>query len=98
MTLKEAYIYIFRILNKYWYATHDDGLGDILSEMNPFLWKDGNSADPAAWEDWLRVVQTVTSKESITEAEAMKAMISLLKDYHEQGWVDLAKVIEHFEK
>jgi len=32
---------------------------DVLSDLNPAV--DGKSSDPAAWTDWLRVVNQATS-------------------------------------
>jgi len=105
MTHKEALIYIFDILNKYWGETHDEGLGDLLSDLNPAFPNDvGITADPAAWYDWQKAIKGVTPCDNITEEQAFKAIIVLMKNYYkkfhdpESKFFDLKEVIEHLEK
>ena len=47
MTQFELFCMIFFALDSAWDETHDENLGQFLSEANPFLWKDITSADPA---------------------------------------------------
>ena len=64
MTLHEAYIYVYGLLNGYWETPHDRDLGDILSEIT--LWhplsSDEKPADPAFQKDWLNAAEKVTDR------------------------------------
>ena len=98
MGRKEAYIYVFQILQEYWNKTRDEELGGILGGLNPWspLSKDERPGDPAAWQDWLDAVEKVSSNEYITEEEARKAMLVLLKEYNDHHGFDLKKTIQYF--
>ena len=54
MTISERSIYltIYHSLFAVWSKDHDETLGFYLSNADPYLWKDGHSADPAVWEDF----------------------------------------------
>lgn len=96
MTLEQAFSYIFNILDDYYKKTLNDELGIILGGLDPNLFVDLKTADPAAWHDWIRTVKKITTNENITKEEALKAMILLLKQYNDNEGFDLADVIEHF--
>ena len=98
MTLEQAYKYIFKILDNYYDKTHNDELGALLSGLNPHLFKKRISADPAAWDDWMDAVQKVTPRENITEDEARKAMLMLMKEYNDHHGFDLEEVIKYFKQ
>jgi hypothetical protein len=98
MSNKEAYLYIFKILKNYWGKTHIDERGSLLGELNPFLFMDGNPADPAAWHDWMKAIRKVASSELLTEEQARKAMILLLQFYNDHEGFDLVDVIEDLRK
>jgi hypothetical protein len=54
-------------------------LGMMLGGFSPQVFIGLKTADPAAWQDWIDAVNKVTKNKYITEAEAKKAMIILLK-------------------
>lgn len=56
LTLKEAYAAMYAYLKKLYDATSSDDLAGILGSMS--LLEDGEPADPAAWADWERAVQS----------------------------------------
>jgi hypothetical protein len=79
MTLEEALLYVFKILNDYWKETHIDDLGRLLSELNPSYIPGTNridTGDPAAWYDWADAVRKVKPDEPIADEEAIKARIA----------------------
>lgn len=47
-----TYVNLFLALDALWDECHDDTLAGYLSEANPFLFKDGGSADPAIWSEF----------------------------------------------
>ena len=94
MTIKEAYIYMLRVLETYWEKTHNDELGSLLGELNPFLFRDERPADPAAWDDWMNAVREITSENNLTKEQMLKAMILLLEEYNNYQGFDMVDVIE----
>ena len=48
----ELFTMIYFWLDKYYENTTDDRILNQLSEMNPFLWKDIGSADPAVYSEF----------------------------------------------
>ena len=84
MTLKQAYIAVYEFLSLYYEETKDDELIDLLSSMNPFLWADGDSADPAIYRDWLDLAKKVTNDKQLDAKRAYQAMIGFLKFYKKE--------------
>jgi len=56
---KDAYLAMFAFLENEYEMTKSDDVGAMLGSMS-FL-KDGNTADPAAWNDWLEAIKKVKS-------------------------------------
>ncbi|MGD1901946.1 MAG: hypothetical protein ACFB9N_06875 [Geitlerinemataceae cyanobacterium] len=54
---KEAYLAMYEFLNDFYDRTKSDEVGGLLGEMS--LLGDGSTADPAAWEDWLRCIEKI---------------------------------------
>ena len=46
----DIFVITFYCLDDYWDDHQTDELGNICSSMNPFLFEDKGSADPAVWE------------------------------------------------
>jgi hypothetical protein len=55
LTLQEAYLSMFEFIVELYNRTKSDELGALLGDLS--LLDDGSTADPAAWEDWLRCVE-----------------------------------------
>jgi len=79
LTLRQAYIAAYDFLSPFYDKTKDDKLLDLLSCMNPFLWKDGGSADPATYEDWLDSAKKITNKEQLNAKQAFQIMLEFLR-------------------
>ena len=60
LTSREAYTAMFAFLEEIYQRTSSDDLAVLLGSMS--LLQDGQSADPALWEDWERVVQSLREK------------------------------------
>ena len=48
----EFFSFFYLMLNSCWEKNKNETLGQFLSEMNPFLWKQEVSADPAYFEEF----------------------------------------------
>ena len=59
ITVQDAYIAMYRFLEHEYNMTKSDEIGGMLGSMS--LLDDGKTADPAIWNDWLRIVEEVLS-------------------------------------
>src|SRR4051812_193186 len=57
ITVHEAYAAMYRYLERVYELTGADDVGGLLGSMS--LLPDGQTADPAAWTDWIRAVEEV---------------------------------------
>ena len=62
LTKKEAYLAIFSFLEEQYALTKSDDIGASLGGMS-FL-QDGDTADPAAWDDWESAIRKVKAVQS----------------------------------
>lgn len=60
LTYLEAYEVMNCFLTNYYEKTSSDDVGSLLGDIQ--ILKDEESADPAAWEDWINCVQKVIPK------------------------------------
>jgi hypothetical protein len=98
MSKAEALFYIFGIIEERYFLTKDDQVGQLCTDLNPGG-REGNilyTGDPAAWSDWEESVNKITTDEQISEIQALKAMIELMKTYNKQGF-HLDETINHFK-
>ena len=67
----ELFSLIFYALDAQWDDTPKDVLGEFLSDMNPFLFTDIGSADPACYDDFCKFVNknNIELKNSYKTAE-----------------------------
>jgi hypothetical protein len=61
LTAEDGFAAMFEFLRSYWEELKTADLTDVLSEMNPA--QHGQSSDPAAWEEWVKAVRKVTTKD-----------------------------------
>lgn len=59
---KQSYNTLFSILDKYYDETKNNSLGALLGSMNPELFCDSNSADPAVFEDFCECIKTIMKR------------------------------------
>ena len=86
MNRHDIFVMMYFTLETYWEDNKTDTLGNLCSELNPFLFKDRKSADPAYWTIFCKKYtdkQYSTSEgytiakeyvKSLDNAEATKAM------------------------
>jgi hypothetical protein len=94
MNIKEAYEYMFRELSSYYAKTHNNEVGDMLGGFDTSF--TGKPFDAAAWTDWLNAVHKVNTNEYLSEKEALKAMLVLLKEYNDHHGFKLKNVIKYY--
>lgn len=59
LSTHEAYAAMFAYLEQIYGRTRSDDLGVLLGGMS--LLSDGETADPAAWQDWIKAVERATT-------------------------------------
>lgn len=97
LSLEEAYLAMFYMLDEYYNSTKNDDLGALLSSLNPYLFIDSISADSAAWSDWIDIVSEVTHEKKITSVEAFKSMINFLEFYEKEFCFNLETILKELK-
>ena len=89
----ELFTMIFFVLDGYWDDHKSDDLGQFLSSMNPFLFKDIGSAVPDIYNDFCKMLgnRSITIDNSF--AIAKEYISSFGADYISEafGWMDEEK-------
>ena len=51
-------------LEAYWERglRSDEGLANLLSQLNRSVWDDGGPADPAMWKDWQQAIAQIRQR------------------------------------
>lgn len=62
-----AFLATYYVLDEMYQRTPSDSLAVIASDMNPFLFADGKSADPASYEDFVDCCKEVEKRENCEE-------------------------------
>ena len=67
----ELFSLIYFWLSRFYQNATDDRIINQLSEMNPFLWEDIGSADPAVYDDYCSFLgdRTITVENSLAIAQ-----------------------------
>jgi len=65
LTDREAFLAMVAFLKVHYERTKSDDVGALLGSLS--LLSDGSPADPAAWVDWLKAVQS--AKEGTVDAQ-----------------------------
>jgi len=93
LNFRQAFIAAYYFLNIYYEETKNDDFLDIISGMNPFLWADGGSADPAAEKDWADVAKIIAKGESLNPQQAFQAMYGYVKFFKTEFGFDFDWII-----
>jgi len=94
MTLKQAFIASYLFLDIFYQETKDERFLDIISGMNPFLWADGSSADPAAIYDWAFVAKRITEEEHLSSKQSYYVMYEYVKFFKTEFGFDFDWIME----
>lgn len=61
LTEQQAFEAMVLFLENFYEHTKSDDVGGLLGDL--ILLEDGSTADPAAWDDWMKCVSRVLNKE-----------------------------------
>ena len=78
LTAKQAFEAMSVFLDTFYDRTQSDEIGGLLGDLQ--IVGDGMPADPAAWQDWMKLVDS----EPLTVNQAFEAMKLFLKNYYER--------------
>lgn len=87
LTAKQAYCSMIDYLEKYYFNTYANDIGDLLGGM--LFLPSGKTADAAAWNDWIRAIDKMKQSQSIqnntedllTITQSYESMINFLENY-----------------
>lgn len=104
LTIRQAYLAMYYYFNDIWIKLKNknipsfDDFIDLISDVDPFLFKGSMSADPAAWEYWINCVSNVKALKDkdikLTSEEAFQCMIIFIELYINEMNFDLKWLIE----
>lgn len=112
VTIKQGYIAMYYLLDYIWGYINDkktepdwfEDFSAFIGDVNPFLSSEGESADPAIWEDWKKCcieVKSESYESTLTENEFLDCIYHLLEHYTNRFNYKLDTIlfeIEHLKK
>jgi hypothetical protein len=60
LTKIQAFNAMRKFLEMYYERTSSDDVGSLLGDLQ--MLRDGHTADPAAWHDWMKAIDNATQK------------------------------------
>ncbi len=94
MSIQEAYIVMYKILDDYYCREpENDSLVSLLSDMNPNIFLDKRAADPATYNDWYNCVSSYIKNGEIREEDIIVALKEFLIYYQQEFDYHLQDVI-----
>ncbi|MFT9078667.1 hypothetical protein, partial [Ethanoligenens sp.] len=97
LSLKKAYLIMFKTLEDYYNTSKNDNLGALLGALDPSLFTGDIPADQAAWDTWIKCVDSVNHTEKLDEQNTKEAIILFLTKYQNSYGFHLEEVIENLE-
>lgn len=95
MTIKDAYIVMYNILDDYYcFESKNDSLASLLSDMNPNIFLDKKAADPATYIDWYNSISGYIRNGEISDKNIILALKEFLIYYQEEFGYQLEEVID----
>ncbi len=83
----ELFTIMYFWIDDYYAESSDDKINNLIGEMNPFLWQENCSADPALFDDFCHYMEGKTA--------TIDNSLELAKNYVEA--IDYVDVTEAFE-
>lgn len=94
----KAYAALFKTLKNMYDRHKSDSLAVLMGDMNPYLFSDGNSADPTVYEDFRDKVNECCENESETNVKtAFLASMNFLKMYNNEFGLELSGIISEMK-
>lgn len=95
---KQAYTALFNVLDKCYDETKDSSLGSLLSDMNPDLFDESDSADPVVFEDFSECIKVIYGKSFTADARtAFLASMQFLRHYRDDFGFDIDDIIKQID-
>ena len=93
MSIQEAYVVMYNILDDYCRESENDSLASLLSDMDPNIFSDKRAADPATYNDWYNCISCYIKNGEITEENIIVALKEFLVYYQQEFGYHLEDVI-----
>ena len=74
MNFRQAFVAAYYFLDHCYAETKNTELVGLVSDMNPFVFADGGSADPAAISDWGNIAKNISETGDFDTEQAFQAM------------------------
>ena len=94
LSIKQSYLVMFHLLDKIWEKSKIDDLGGLLGSLNPYLFNNGESADPAAYEDWNNIIGKLHLSPPFSEREVLIITYEFLNQYVKDYGFNIDSVLE----
>ena len=90
---------MFFLLEDYYFKNRNESsLASLLGDLNPNLFSDGLSADPAAYYDWSICVNKSGDNDMLRSDDVLIGIQNFLIFYQNRFGFNLSNVIEHIKK
>ena len=93
MSIHEAYVVMYNILDDYYRESENDTLASLLSDMDPNIFSDKRAADLATYNDWYNCISCYIKNGEITKENIIVALKEFLVYYQQEFGYHLEDVI-----
>ena len=76
---KQSLLVAYTLLDDIHDETHESSLRELLADMNPFIFTDRTSADPATWNEWVVCAEEIQKGDSMASDNVFSTLVSFLK-------------------
>jgi len=95
LSIRQSYLVAFQLLHRIYNEIEDDDIYEsLVSGFDPYIFVDETPADPAAWEDWERVVKRITCNDCLDMQEVLDATYAFIKFHQDEFGFKLAHILE----
>lgn len=97
--MQNTYTIMFNILDDFYRQYKDnESLASLLSDLDPNIFTDGMPADPAVYDDWVRVTEQCFQSDKPSCNEIVLAIVNFLKFYQQEFTYVFTDIIDYLEK
>ena len=99
-TARQAYLIMYRALDWICWENNDsdDVLMHLVSNFDPSVFVDSNSADPAAWEDWCKVLGALKLDGDLSSQDVLGATIAFVDFHQSEFGFPLSHVVDRLKR
>lgn len=96
MPIYDAYLIVYEMLDDYYYNENpNDSFRMLLSDMDPYLFVNAKSADPATYGDWCHAAKRYEKNGKIKKEDIVLALRDFLNFYQQEFEFDLEEVVAY---